>query len=140
MGGPTHIGGLKYTEFDNFYIYPFKVYGEIYPTVEHAFQASKSGDEDYRKYILKVSAHEAWRLGQKVVLRPDWEDIKSGIMKELVGMKLIQNLDLAKLLISTFGPIEFKNSTEYWNKENAKILEYARNFLFTHRERLGLDR
>ena len=138
MGGPAYINGEEYTEFDNFYIAPFEVGGRTYPSVENAFQAAKNDNDEYKNKIQAASPGGAWRLGQTVYLREDWEDIKAGVMKELVGRKLIQHPRLAKILIRTFGPIEFKGSTKYWNKTNAEILEYARNFLFTHRERLGL--
>ena len=52
-----------------------------YPTVEHAYQAAKTLDEDGRKAILEApTPGKAKRMGRKVRMRPDWEDVKLSVM------------------------------------------------------------
>lgn len=59
-----------------------------YPTVEHAFQASKTKDiEEKRKICALPTPGKAKRAGRQVHLRPDWETIKIDTMTELVRRK-----------------------------------------------------
>lgn len=40
-------------------------------------------------------------MGRRVKLRPDWEQVKTAVMEEVVRAKFTQNPDLAALLLST---------------------------------------
>jgi ribA/ribD-fused uncharacterized protein len=60
-----------------------------FPSAEHAYQSCKSHD---RKVWLeftdpKLTAGEAKRLGQQLVLRPDWNEVKLPIMKQILLAK-----------------------------------------------------
>lgn len=62
--------------------------GISYPTVEHAFQAAKTLDIAERKRIAMLpTPGEAKRAGRRVFLRSDWEDVKDGIMYEILKEK-----------------------------------------------------
>jgi ribA/ribD-fused uncharacterized protein len=61
--------------------------GVLYPSVEHAYQAAKTLDKQKRLEMSKLTAGQAKRAGQKLVLRPDWEEVKIPIMKELLQKK-----------------------------------------------------
>lgn len=62
--------------------------GMTYPSVEHAFQAAKNPDPEYRRSVAAVgSPVTAKRMGKKTVLRPDREEVKEGIMYELLISK-----------------------------------------------------
>jgi ribA/ribD-fused uncharacterized protein len=62
--------------------------GEIYPSVEHAFQAAKSLDDHTRWLIREArSPGQAKRMGRRVELRDDWEEIKLGVMATLLDSK-----------------------------------------------------
>lgn len=62
--------------------------GHTYRTVEHAFQAAKTFDEDDRRRIRnEPSAAGAKKRGKHVELRPDWEEVKVGIMRDLLRQK-----------------------------------------------------
>lgn len=73
--------------------------GERYQTVEHAYQAAKTLDEKERTAIwLCETPAAAKRAGKSVTLRTDWNDIRLGIMEELVRRKFQHpNLKLALL-------------------------------------------
>ena len=72
----------------NFYRARITFEGREYKTVEHAYQAAKTLNEEERENIAKAQTpSQAKRLGQEVRLREGWEEIKLGIMTELVGKK-----------------------------------------------------
>lgn len=73
-----------------------------YPTVEHAFQASKSLDVTKRLQIaLLVTPSEAKRFGRTLVLRPDWESVKDDVMLYWVREKFYRSPQLQERLIRT---------------------------------------
>lgn len=61
----------------------------VYPTVEHAYQACKTLDPAMRARIQALSSPAAAkRLGNELVLRPDWtEDFRIKLMKDLLWQK-----------------------------------------------------
>ena len=79
----------------------YKLEGVGYPTVEHAFQAAKTVDEDERKTIREASSpSKAKRLGRAVKLRSDWESIKIDLMRDLLRQRFADP-QLAELLRAT---------------------------------------
>lgn len=77
-------------------------YGWCWPTIEHAFQAAKTLDDNYQSHILMAGTPgQAKRLGRSVALRPDWEQVKLGVMKELLALKFAPGTELAAKLIAT---------------------------------------
>lgn len=58
-----------------------------------------TGEEKVEFTQLRPSA--AKKLGRRVQLRPDWEDVKVGIMEEIVRAKFTQNEVLKWRLIAT---------------------------------------
>lgn len=68
-------------------------------TVEHRFQAAKTHDNSQKGRILAApTPAEAKRLGRKVSLRPDWEDVKIPIMLGLLITKFYDERLRAMLL------------------------------------------
>ena len=85
-----------------------------YPTVEHAFQATKSQNPDERNKIRLASTPGlAKRMGRRVKLRPDWEDIKIQVMEHLVFLKFGNHPHLQRLLVLT-GDRELVEGN-WWN-------------------------
>lgn len=71
-------------------MYPEVLYinGEMYPSAEHAFQASKSLDKDVRLGMAVCrSAKEAKQAGRLINLRLDWEDVKVDVMYNILKAK-----------------------------------------------------
>lgn len=96
----TSFSGIN-SFLSNFYTSKVEFEGMEFWTVEHAFQAAKTTDMSARRAIQEASTPgKAKRLGRKVALRPDWEDIKIDVMKELVTKKF-EDDDLAFMLIRT---------------------------------------
>lgn len=72
----------------NFYPSALTIGGHVYPTVEHAYQAAKTTDEDERELIRQApSPGAAKRLGQRVSLRPGWETLRLTVMERLLWIK-----------------------------------------------------
>lgn len=96
-----------YAFLSNFEPSPIYYDGFSYPTVEHAFQAAKTLDMTERKtnFMEKQTPRQAKRNGQKVNLRPDWEDVKVPIMYELLLLKFTTHPELASKLLATYPAI-----------------------------------
>lgn len=85
----------------NFYPCVLTWEGLVYPTVEHAYQASKTLDPVMRARIRDArTPGEAKHLGRLPVLREDWETVKVPIMKQLLDAKFSDRA-LAELLVAT---------------------------------------
>lgn len=78
----------EYRFLSNFWPSPVDYMGDLYPTVEHAFQAMKTKDHEERALVLKASTPgKAKRLGREVTLREDWEDLKLEVMEHFLRLK-----------------------------------------------------
>ena len=89
----------EYGFLSNFHKCRVEFEGMVYPSVEHAFQAAKNPDPEYRSLIAAVcSPVTAKRIGKKTQLRPDWEKVKEGIMLELLRSKFFDPVLREKLL------------------------------------------
>lgn len=91
-----------YAFLSNFF--PSLIIGEdeiVYPSIEHYFQAQKTLDLRQRQKIAEARTPGiAKRMGRKVYLRSDWEEIKDKIMLFAVRQKF-KNPVLADLLLAT---------------------------------------
>lgn len=90
-----------YDFLSNFY--PASVYidGLEFLSSEAAFQAFKCKNIDDRQLFTRLSADEAKRLGRRIVLRPDWEQVKLDVMRRVVRTKFVQHPNLARYLLDT---------------------------------------
>lgn len=84
-----------------FYNCPVAYKQLTYTNNEAAFQAQKCVSDTERIQFTKLSPSEAKRLGRRVSLRKDWEDVKVSIMEEVVRAKFTQNAELADKLLAT---------------------------------------
>lgn len=87
--------------------------GKLWATVEAAYQAMKTVDPEQQETIRKAkSAAIAKKLGRTVTIRPDWENVKVEVMRELVREKF-KNPLLREMLLATDGADLIE--TNYWN-------------------------
>lgn len=92
----------EYFFLSNFYPVEIKLDGIVYPNAETAFQAQKTlDDEERRKFSMLKNPVQAKRLGRKVKLRDDWEEVKLDIMTEVVSQKFLQHPHLIEMLLQT---------------------------------------
>jgi hypothetical protein len=91
----------SYRWLSNFHPVEVKLDGVTYSSTEHAYQAAKTLNLTERRKVREAGKPgEAKKLGMKVNLRVDWEEIKLGIMEDLVRQKF-QYPDLKKALLGT---------------------------------------
>lgn len=105
----------KFQFLSNMYSAPFEWDGRSYKNSEAAFQSAKTLDPAVRDEFSEMTGVVAKREGKKVLLRRDWEEVKDGIMEEVVREKFIQNPDLLKKLIDT-GDIELVEGNRWHDK------------------------
>lgn len=72
----------------NMYPTPLKINGLCFSCAEAAFQSFKTTDPEIRKKFQFITGPEAKRLGRKVELRPDWNEIRIAVMREVLKCKL----------------------------------------------------
>ncbi len=96
----------------NFYRSEVELDGIMYPSVENAYQASKTFDQQVRECMSTCKPSESKRLGNAVKLRSDWESVKISIMESLVRQKFTRHLHLRQLLLATDGLLVEGN---WWN-------------------------
>lgn len=103
----------EYRFLSNFFPTEVTYQGDIYNSVEQAYQASKTNDLGERARIRgEKSPGKAKRLGRRVTLRPDWEQVKLQVMHELVLQKFQDKVLRAELL--TTGDLELIENN-WWN-------------------------
>ena len=132
--------------FEGLYFYlrnsaysPITANGIIYPTVEHAFQAAKTSDNEIKAQIARMkSPGQARKRGHQLILPPDWDEVKVDIMYDLLKQKFSTYPDLMELLHST-GKIELiagnsKDET-FWGVCNGKGSNELGKLLMRLRER-----
>jgi ribA/ribD-fused uncharacterized protein len=94
----------EYRFLSNFWMAPVTYEGITYPSSEHAYQAAKSLNPAIREvFFMLDSPAEAKRMGQQIIMRPDWEDVRINVMRDIVTAKFEQNEDLMDLLMATKG-------------------------------------
>ena len=99
--------------FSNFVPCKIKVNGDIYSTVEHAFQALKSHDSEHRAFVRVASRPgEAKRRGRAARLRDDWEEVKYPIMVALLYLKF-QDAVLQNELLATEDAMIVENAAAW---------------------------
>ena len=131
----------EYRFLSNFYTHNLIKVGDItWISAEHAYQAAKSlNPNDWNWIISTPSPSEAKRIGRLVKLRPDWEDIKLAVMKEIVTAKFSQNLNLRDMLLAT-GTQELVESNNwgdtFWGRCNRVGKNYLGLILMEVREEL----
>ena len=107
----------EYAFLSNFYESKIVHKDMTFPTVEHAFQAAKSLSEEEQAAIsIAKTPGIAKRLGRKVLLRPDWEEIKEKIMYECVKEKFKEPV-LREKLLNTYPAELIEGNTwhdNYW--------------------------
>lgn len=104
----------------NFSSHAVEVWGQIFPTVEHAFQWKKfdgSNQEWADKVLMARSAWLARKLGREgPKMRSDWHEARIEAMTEIIRAKFAQHEDAKKILLKTANKKIIENSPidDYW--------------------------
>lgn len=106
----------EYAFLSNFFPSTIRYNGKTWKTVEHAYAAAKTFDENQQEMIRNTTnVAQAKRLGRSVTLRKDWDDVKLSIMEELLVLKFSNPL-LRPMLLATGDAelIEGNNWNDYF--------------------------
>ena len=91
----------EYRFLSNFYQTPITYEGITYPSVENAYQAAKTINQEERLQFVKISSKEAKSLGKKITIREEWDTVKLQVMWNLIYEKFTRNRKLLSFLILT---------------------------------------
>lgn len=101
----------EYDFLSNFYEAPVTWEGLTYRNSEAAFQAGKVLTNEERLPFTEAPSNKSKRMGRQVQLRPDWEQVKTQVMEEVVRAKFTQNPDLAARLLATGDALLVEGNT-----------------------------
>lgn len=109
--------------FDNFSAFEVQIFGVIWKTAEHAYQAAKYQDEKIRSQIQNASSpHEAKKIGankQNLAFRnPEWSEMKMDIMEQILRAKLSQHKYIQEKLLEsgTHILVEDSPTDAFWGR------------------------
>lgn len=137
----------------NFYMAPVCYEGIMYLNNEAAFQAAKIKDLKERENFQalcdgkmlpfsKMNPSDAKRNGRRVNLRPDWESVKTDVMRDIVYDKFKRNPELRKMLLDTGNePLEEGNTwgDRVWGTVNGSGENRLGKILMNVRTQLRLE-
>jgi ribA/ribD-fused uncharacterized protein len=122
--GPITRFHGTYFFLSNFYPSLVTFQNKQYRSAEHAFQSAKPVSE-HDALLIRRARTPAYAkvLGRRVLLRPDWEEVKDGIMHDILVAKFAPGTHLAVRLINTGERhLEERNSwgDAYWGTVNGR--------------------
>lgn len=130
----------EYEFLSNMYPGILYINGEMYPSAEHAFQASKSLDKDVRLGMAVCrSAKEAKEAGRLINLRSDWENVKVDIMYSILKAKF-EDPELAQKLRDTGDEELIEGNTwgdKFWGVCNGEGKNMLGNLLMKVRKEIS---
>ena len=150
-----------YRFLSHFWPAPIAIDGEIWPTVEHYYQAQKSADPGYRDAIRQAAtpgmakrlaaqpdarrraSKHSWFLAKQAAPREDWFEVKLDIMRRADDAKFTQHPELATALLETQDAelIEDSPFEAYWGVgRDGQGLNWAGRVLMEVRQKLAGDR
>lgn len=91
----------QYAFLSNFYEAPLEYGRLVFGSGEAAFQAQKCMSEEERARFTEFGPGKSKGVGRRVQLRPDWDEVKLGIMEDVVRAKFTQSRELATKLLAT---------------------------------------
>ena len=129
----------EYRFLSNFYPCKIVLDNIEFPSVEHAYVASKSLDENFRREVASIAKPgDVKKIGKKVKLREDWESVKLFIMEYLVRQKF-SNDPLKTKLIYTYPRELIEGNTwgdTFWGQCNGVGQNHLGKILMKVREEL----
>ena len=104
------------SNFSNYGFYLTGVHSVFFKTNEHWYQSQKTFMKKESDEIIHAdTAREAKKLGKKVTLRRDWDNVKDAIMWTGLVQKFLQNKGIQAKLISTQPEILIEGNTWHDN-------------------------
>lgn len=92
----------EYRFLSNFFPAEVILDDDVYPTVEHAYQAAKTVDAGQRELVRQMPLpYMARAAGRRLTLRGDWEQVKVAVMRALLAQKFVVGSLLSERLLAT---------------------------------------
>ena len=93
----------EYRWLSNFHAVEVTLDGEVYPSTEHAYQAAKFPLGSVLRASVRSAptCRDAKRLGRSPGMRSNWDNVKLGIMGNLLRQKFAPGSELAGKLLAT---------------------------------------
>lgn len=87
-----------------------------WPSVENYYQAMKTEETEMQEVIKHATPSRAKQLGRKLILRPNWDNLKEGFMKRALDAKFSQSPWYEALMVTGDNMIiEWNNwGDRYW--------------------------
>ncbi len=130
--GPNHF-------LSNFFPVVVERLGVVFPSVEHAYQAAKSHDPRTHATVAAAStAGAAKKIGRMLELRSDWDNVKLGVMRDLLHQKFTHP-ELRRLLLATGDALLIEGNwwgDTYWGVCKGEGLNHLGLLLMEVREML----
>ncbi|MFZ2484418.1 MAG: NADAR family protein [Minisyncoccia bacterium] len=101
---PVFFYEREFYVFSNFSSFMLEWKGKLYPTSEHAYHSEKFEDEVIKEAIRNCrSAHDAFKLAKEnsTKYKNNWDEIKLGVMNEIIRAKVAQHPYVRKKLIES---------------------------------------
>lgn len=103
---PIFFYPKEFYVFDNFSSFQVEYDGHLWPTSEHAYQATKfkeTSPEIYKRIREARSAHDAMKLASEFKEKrdPEWDKKKVDIMKAILRCKIDQHPYVLKKLLQS---------------------------------------
>lgn len=101
---PVFFYEHEFYVFSNFSSFQIEWKGKLWPTSEHAYHSEKFDNENLKEEIRQTrSAHEALMLAKehRDEYRKNWDEVKLGIMKEILHAKVAQHPYVKKKLLES---------------------------------------
>lgn len=99
---PINFLENRFMDLSPFSPHQIEVWGEVFPTLEHAYQASRIKAGPQRDEIKSArSPMDAWRVGQKYKNNPELQVEnfdKDAVVEELFRAKMAQHPDVVAVL------------------------------------------
>lgn len=108
-----------YGYFSNFASCPILLKGRIWPTTEHYYQAQKYAGTDYEEAVRLAWSPMTCKDMTRDPLhppRPDWAEVRDGVMREALVAKFTQYPNLRALLAASGDAVlvEHTANDHYW--------------------------
>lgn len=91
--------------------------GVKYKSIEHAYMSAKSDAESWKLFCqFTEKAGEVKKASKTIELKPDWDNIKVGVMRECVSQKFQQEPYKSRLIATEDAKIQEGNTwgDKFW--------------------------
>lgn len=139
---PSKIPAFRgeFAFLSNFFPAVVTYQGLTYPTTEHAFQAAKTDNAEWKARIQAAPTPTAAKqLGKQCPARPNWDSGEClKVMEELTTLKFARGSWLAAKLLQIEGPIVERNwwGDTFWGMSGRRGLNWLGHLLEKRRAQL----